>query len=372
MTQAPAALAILSHGPDLAAAEALALACASGVPLAAFTPALLDQVLAGGQRCAVVWSDPQTALAAALRAGMAPTEVAAHWTEFAQTVLARADQGDLAENSLILIDAAAIRSHEGAVGLGPALPFAHAMPRTATPALHDTAALLALLMLPHLPDLLAAWHRLRGASLSATLSPLDEADLDLLAGHGRALDLALQERDLLRDQLQSAVADSALTSGRQASEIALLRDQLLGLATGSGPTGTAPPAVTSTSQTTEIDLLRAQLLAIATLLQASDPIASPQAGPAATEELRLLRAHLTYLQSDLGLGGDVPLTLPTAPAPAGFEAAIARVLADLVQETDRRILAEREVQAARRTLRHLGVEPPSQPGRSAVAPRPED
>ena len=130
----------------------------------------------------------------------------------------------------------------------------------------------------------------------------------------------------------------------------------------------------------ERDLLRAQLLGLATLLEADDAPPTPSdpqvhqseltaLADRRAEEISLLRDQLSYLQADLGLGGAVPATTnhPVARS-AAVEAAIAKLLADLVQETDRRILAEAEARSARATLRRLGVDTP--PTRNAVAPRP--
>ncbi len=92
--------------------------------------------------------------------------------------------------------------------------------------------------------------------------------------------------------------------------------------------------------------------------------------PAAlTEELSLLREHLTYLQTELGLGHVTQPATGIEPATGPLESAIAALLADLVTETDRRILAEREAQLAQATLRGLGLDANSQPYRSPAAPR---
>ena len=129
----------------------------------------------------------------------------------------------------------------------------------------------------------------------------------------------------------------------------------------------------------ERDLLRAQLLALATLLGADDAPPTPTdpqfhqseltaLADRRADEIRLLRDHLSYLQTDLGLGGAIPQASQPTTTLTTIEAAIARLLADLVQETDRRILAEAEARSARATLRRLGVDTP--PTRNAVAPRP--
>lgn len=126
----------------------------------------------------------------------------------------------------------------------------------------------------------------------------------------------------------------------------------------------------------ERDLLRAQLLALTALLEADTPT-DPQfhqseltaLADRRAVEINLLRDHLSYLQADLGLGGAVPpTTIQPTTSLTTIEAAIARLLADLVQETDRRILAEAEARSARAILRRLGVDTP--PTRNAVAPRP--
>lgn len=97
---------------------------------------------------------------------------------------------------------------------------------------------------------------------------------------------------------------------------------------------------------------------------------STDAPDAQATEIALLRDHLRYLQTELTLSGTVGPAAPPVAAPVAFEAAIARLLADLVRETDRRILAEREVLTTRATLRRHGIDSPTQPARPPVAPRP--
>lgn len=328
---------IQSYGPDPAAAAALAQACGIRGDVPAFDPATLDRALQTGHRCLVVWSDPQTALAAALRSGVNLTETATAWTAVADQLLQRLP------GNLILVEAGVLHATAAAALLQP-LSLIHPLPPLAPPATRDTAALLAALMLPHLPDLQAAGQKLRAASLSVEPSPLAPTDLDQLADQGRALDRTLQERDLLRAQLQSLpLPADPLPDPAQPTEITLLRDQLRTLSalleTTSGPTNQCHQVSTATP---------AERLAV---------------------ERDLLRDHLTYLQSDLGLGGTAqPGSLPTT-ALASIEAAIARLLADLVQETDRRILAEHDALAAHASLRRHGVDGPAPPGRTPVSPR---
>lgn len=346
MSQAGPDPVILSFGPALAAAEALAHACGPGTPVAAFDPDLLDHALQAGRRCLVVWSPPQTALAAALRDGTPPRQIAADWTRFADRILARAAQDDAGPGTLTLIEASAIHAQSAALLLAPDLT--HALPDTLPAAPDDTAARLAQVLMPHLPDLTAAWHRLRDASLAAPTPPEAQPDLDDLAGLGRALDRTLHERDLLRDQLLAMTAlkqtplAQAAASDTQATEIALLRQQLRSLAALAS--GSAPDPAT----------------------QSDSPTA------AQSSEIILLRAHLSYLHADLGLGNHAPTAQPDAPTQPDLLPAIAHLLADLVLETDRRILAERETLAARKALRHLGIEAPALLARNPVAPRPPD
>ena len=345
MTKAPPPLFILSYGPDSAAAHALALACAITDPVPAFDPATLNRALKAGRRCVVVWSDPQTTLASALRDAIAPAVASAAWISAAGHLTNR--PGKAAKAKLILVDAGAVRASNSAA-LGQILPLSAALPALPAAPVHDTAALLAALMLPLLPDLQSAWDRLRSASLTADLSPLPQNDLSGLAALGRDLEKTVQERGLLRAQLQ---------------------------ALGKTLDAHSEPSLPAQSPPREISLLRDQLLALSGLWQASD--GSSATSEPRTAEIGLLRDHIAYLQSDLGLGGAVPPAAAALPATAqaSIEAAIARLLADLVRETDRRILAEREVQAGRSTLHSLAMDGLAMVGRApptriAVAPRP--
>ena len=341
-----------SNGPDHAAAAALAQACGIGGEVPAFDPTALDHALQTGHRCIVVWSDPQATLAAALRSGVSPTDAAAAWTAFAHQLLQRV------AGNLILVDANVLHA-SNAVALLQPLTLIHPLPPLSPAPPRDAAALLAALMLPHLPDLLAADHELRAASLSTGPSPLSPTDLNQLAGQSRGPDRIGQERDLLRAQLQSlslaahplpdpALFQSPAQSPAQSTEIALLRDQLRTLSSLlESNTGSDFPVNPQLHQGSTATFAESQ-----------------------TVELGLLRDHLTYLQSDLDLGGAAqPSGLPTTSL-ANIEAAIARLLADLVVETDRRILAEHDAQAARASLRRHGVDGPAPPSRTPVSARP--
>jgi hypothetical protein len=389
MTQDPSSLLFMSHGPDGSAAAALARACGVKDDVVTFDPERFDRGPETGQRWVVVWSDPQVTLAAALRTGLSPTAEAAAWLSFAETVLRSVARS---AGNLCLVDASAVWSGDRAL-LGQSLPLSGDLPTPDLTPPRDTADLLAALMLPHLPDLQAAWHRLRLASLTANVSTLPQTDLDSLVAHSRELELALQERDQLRARLNLAsVADeqsagparteAAKEVAEEAAETALLRDQLLAVAALAAGHDVATPAVSSGEPVVhygafEITLLRAQLLALASLLRSDDSVTAPfqascEVGGSAAqaEEIRLLRAHLAYLQTDLGLGSAAAPTDMSTTSLASVEAAIARVLSALVRETDRRILAERETLTARATLRSLGIEPFTTPARTAVAPRP--
>ena len=125
----------------------------------------------------------------------------------------------------------------------------------------------------------------------------------------------------------------------------------------------------------ERDLLRALLLALSNLdhTPAVRPGQSAANGhaPSQTAEITLLRDQLSYLQSSFDPGSPAPpATLPVT-ALAAVEAAFARLLAELVQETDRRILAERDARTAHATLHRLGIVAVAPSDRAAVAPRPK-
>lgn len=283
---------LLSQGPDLEAAQALATGCGTTEPVTFYDPAQLDLALATGQRCVLVWSDPQATLADALRSGLSPGAAASAWLDFAREVLQKA-----AAANLIMVDAALIRSGDhGALTLALSLP--HTLPALAAlPG--DRADLLATLLLPHVPDLMAQWQHLRRASLAPdpSLAPdqnlFPQGDLDTLAGRARVL----------------ATPDQVLAAPHPPATVA-------------APTSDDPPH------------------------SGTGP------DPTAGEETRLLRDHLAYLLTDPGLGGTAA---PPDPA-SDFAPAVARLLAELVQETDRRIRAEHQVRRAHAALRRLGID----------------
>lgn len=339
---------ILSHGPDPAAAQALASACAVAGVVAAFDARTLDQALLARRRCVVVWSDPRATLASALRRDLAPNAAAAGWTAFATSLLARLAT---AKGNLILVDENSVRTRDNA-GLGQVLPLIHDLPPLANPAPGDTEAVLAALMLPHLPDLQAAWQAMRAASLprpglSNRTNPSRPGDTP---------DLIVQERDLLRAQLLA------------------LANAVHGMANPPDPSAADRHA---RSQATEIALLRDQLLALTSLVAVDDGPPKAAGGPAQpdaafavaerqAEEIRLLHDLLSCLEPGRADPPD-----PGSPnALTRVEAAIATLLAELVQETDRRILAEREALSARTALRSLGLDAVTPPNRNAVPPRP--
>ena len=80
-----------------------------------------------------------------------------------------------------------------------------------------------------------------------------------------------------------------------------------------------------------------------------------QPDPTPGEETRLLRDQLDYLLTG-------PLISATPPDPASdFEPTVARLLSELVQETDRRIQAEGQLRLAHAALRRLGIDGTSLP-----------
>lgn len=134
------------------------------------------------------------------------------------------------------------------------------------------------------------------------------------------------------------------------------------------------PAAAS-PQETELVLLRAQLQALAELAQLppGDGTAAPD--PLAADEVSRLRNLLAALLPALSLPAITPpaaAPVAAAPAPgmARIEAAMARLLQDLVQETARRIQAEADLVRARAALRNHGFTEPDAPARIPLAPRP--
>lgn len=142
-----------------------------------------------------------------------------------------------------------------------------------------------------------------------------------------------------------------------------------------------PPAETAERQASdadrlalEVSLLRDQLRSVLELMSsvpAQAPVIDPARHDGRTPEVTLLQELLHSLAPQIGR--DAPTALPADIAsPAGsdvIETAIARLLAELVEETDRRIRAETEASRARAHLRALGQEDRPNPMRPPVPPR---
>lgn len=166
-------------------------------------------------------------------------------------------------------------------------------------------------------------------------------------------------------------------------ELALLRDQLRALAelaqavaSDSAAPRTAPPP-----DDEELGLLRGLLADLAAWVRRPAPGdmagGPPWPGPQGTEEAMLLKAVLAALLPILNnpAAADIGTAMPASSAPpapdlARIEAAITRLLGDLVRETDRRRQAEAEALRARALLRSHGFQDSHPPERAPLSPRP--
>jgi hypothetical protein len=162
----------IQHGP----AQALALAC--GVPLRPYDIAGLQQSLAAGQRCVVVWSSLQSAVAQALRAQTAPTEMVAAWRQSIESLLKLFGRF---RRKLLLIDARVITqgTSEDLANLARRLPIAHAL--IAPDTIADLPEMLAQVIVGQLADLRGVIDELQASSLSIAETARTSADLDPVA-----------------------------------------------------------------------------------------------------------------------------------------------------------------------------------------------
>lgn len=150
-------------------------------------------------------------------------------------------------------------------------------------------------------------------------------------------------------------------------ELSLLRAQLQALA----ELALSAPGQADLALSEEVALLRGQLGSLAALIQPQSPTPA-----VASEEALLLKGLLEALLPSLQAPSDAPTVAPppaaapVSPDLARVEAAMARLLQDLAQETSRRVQAEAEAIRARTLLRSHGYEDRPTPGRAPAPPRP--
>lgn len=242
---------VLFYGPDAAPAQALAVACAALEGALPYDPAALDQ----NGLCVLVWTDPVSALAHCLRGGGELDKASAEWMRFADEILARIEHG--ASEGLVLVEAQAVCAADP-IPLGKALPLVQPLPACAAAAPRDSAAVLATLMLPHLPGLQQAWQRLRAVSHCGEAAPLAPSELASLASQGHEAAKIRNERDPLPGDANRAdqIPLAALTE-----EVSLLREHLAYLQTAPGLGNAKPPASGFDTATGPLESAIATLLA---------------------------------------------------------------------------------------------------------------
>lgn len=170
------ATTVMPHGIQHDAAQALALAC--GVPLLPYDLAALQQSLAAGQRCVVVWTSPHSAVAEALRLQTAPSEMVAQWRQSIESLLKLFGRF---RRKLLLVDARVITqgTADDLANLARRLPLMHDLIAPDTSA--DLPDLLAQVMVGQLADLRATFDELQASSVSIVEPARTSADLDLVA-----------------------------------------------------------------------------------------------------------------------------------------------------------------------------------------------
>lgn len=352
-TPAPAAL-IMDFGADPAAAASLAQAI--GLPLQTFDMQTLAQSLRQGQRCVVVWSDPQNAVAQALRTQTVPSVAAAQWLQSGQDLLALFARN---RRTLLLVAASLITrgSLDDLSRLAARLPLT--VPLVQAKPSPDLAEQLGRLIAAHLSDLRPVWEELQASSLSPHEEVATSVDLDpvaqLLADQKAATRRGSTEIALLRAEAADlldklSAADARHAADRQSliqseQEIALLRDQVSALNQASiAETAADQSAKEQTERAmtaelssleranakalTELELLRSQLVAVS---QGTHKAREPDTTEVdlLREQLAAVSAMITKVPND-GIGADHVM----------IEAAFASLLAALVSEVDSRRKAE--------------------------------
>lgn len=337
-------------GPRTAAAAALAQAC--GLTLLDYDPNGLTEALRQGQRCVVVWPDPDVAIAAALRDQSAPSVAAAKWCSAAQDLLTLFTRN---RRKLLLVAASLITRADPADldRLAARLPLMDLLiPPAAVP--DDLPALLARLAAAHLSDMRPLWEELQACSLAPLERSPHSADLDpLVSLLAEANVQRVTVEGLLRDltearetvaAAQALHAADAQQVARLDQELAWLRDQLADLTGVLSQDAMAHQATLHEARLTlqaeresvaqsqsrvqsELDLVRDQLHALSDALGA---------GPDTSAEIGLLRDQLVAVTALLHDAGQPAL----GPAHIQIEAAFATLLTALATETDLRRKAQ--------------------------------
>ena len=199
---------------------ASALAEALGLDLTQYDLSGLTRALDQDRRCVVVWSDPASALAQALRDQTAPSQACLLWRQSAQDLLHLFARH---RRRLLLVEARLIcRADPPDIArLQARLAFVRPLGPVTSPA-PDLPAQFARLISSQLSDLRPVWQELLASSLSTAEDTVTSADLDPLAQRLTLIDLEVR---LLRDQL---LALSEAVASPPASQPPQRRDQLPG------------------------------------------------------------------------------------------------------------------------------------------------
>jgi hypothetical protein len=350
---------VMPHGLAAEPARTLAIACGSSASFHDYDLAALTEALKAGCHCVVVWTGPQTAIAQALRDGIAPSERTQHWLRITEDLLQVFRRF---RRRLLLVDAQVLlhADPDAVAALEKRLPLSTPILAPQFQTSPDLATAIASLVASNLTDIAPVWEELQACSICAPAPVLTSHALDPLAaalsatGRNRPDTSAVESR-LLRDQLSTV--SQALTQSANPTQNGGLAELTL-----------------------ERDLLRAQVQFLTETLSdlqiASDRnhLAADQTTAAShahaqrnVAEIGLLREQLVFLHSEL----ERSAATQAAPSPdlsavlTDVEAAIAAMLGDLVAETEGRVSAEQELHATQSALRAMG------PQRIAVASRPQ-
>jgi hypothetical protein len=188
------ASSVMPHGMQHGPAKALADAC--GIPFLPYDLDGLQKSLASGQRCVVVWSSPESAVAEALRSNSAPSEMVAQWRQSVESLLKLFGRF---RRKLLLVDARVITNGapDDWANLARRLPLNHGL--TAPEISTDLPDLLAQLIVGQLADLRAILDELQASSVSIAEPVRTSADLDPVA---RLLTGISEDRDRLAVELK--------------------------------------------------------------------------------------------------------------------------------------------------------------------------
>ena len=320
---------VMPHGIQSDPAQALASAC--GVPMQPFDLAALTQFLAAGQRCVVVWSSPQSAVAQALRSQTPPSEMVAQWRQSVETLLKLFGRF---RRKLLLVDARVIMQGkaEDLANLARRLPMQHAL--VAPGIVPDLPDLLAQVMVDQLADLRSVFDELQASSLSIAQPARTSTDLDPVA---KLLSALTDDRTRLADDLEHLATRHQEEGDLHRDVLADLSRSLVQKATAleEAESRLAETAQRAERSDNESNLLREQLRDVSEVSAASLSSQADQI-TAAAQKTAMLEHDAAFLREEL----------------ASLSDAYAAVAAELVLATDRADLSA-ELDLARAQLQSM-------------------